>query len=100
MRSTASSTWSVQFGSGLRATATPGLPGRAQAKGRSPGTIGSPLHNNIGLALRALGRVEDAASHYTRRIGLKPNFAEAYSNLGDVLKGKGKLDEAVVCPRG
>src|SRR5262249_3060858 len=45
-------------------------------------------HNNIGLPLHALGRVEDAASHYTRAMGLKPNFAEAYSNLGDVLKGQ------------
>jgi Flp pilus assembly protein TadD len=32
-------------------------------------------------------------------IGIKPDFAEAHSNLGNVLKDQGKLDEAVAAYR-
>jgi len=32
---------------------------------------------------------------YTKAITLKPDYAEAYSNMGNVLKNQGKLDEAV-----
>src|SRR5262249_14396006 len=44
------------------------------------------FHNNIGLALHALGHAQEAAVHYTRAIGLKPDYAEAHKNLGNALQ--------------
>src|SRR5947208_2674810 len=34
------------------------------------------FHNNIGLALRALGCLQDAEIHYTRAIALRADYAE------------------------
>ena len=34
-----------------------------------------------------------------RALDLKPDFAEAHSNLGNALKDQGKLDAAVDCCR-
>jgi uncharacterized protein (TIGR02466 family) len=38
--------------------------------------------------------LEEAEASYTQAIALKPNFAEAHSNLGNTLKELGRLDEA------
>ncbi len=45
------------------------------------------------LALRA--RLDEAAEHFRKVIGLKPDYADAHGNLANVLAGQGKLDEAV-----
>ena len=34
-------------------------------------------------------------AHNNKAIKLKPDFAEAYSNLGNALKDQGKLEEAI-----
>ena len=52
-------------------------------------------HNNIGTALRALGRNAEAAKHYRRAIEIEPAYAEAHSNLGNTLMDLGKPEEAV-----
>ncbi len=36
---------------------------------------------------------------YHRAVELKPDFAEAHNNLGNVLKDQGKLAEAEACYR-
>ena len=51
-------------------------------------------HNNLGVTLKALGRLEEAEASYTQAIALKPGYAEAYSNLGVTLKALGRLNEA------
>ena len=56
-------------------------------------------HNNLGNALKELGRYEDAAKSYLRALQLKPDFAIAHSNLGDALKELGQLDGAMVSYR-
>ena len=37
----------------------------------------------------------EASSSYKKVIALNPNFAEAYSNMGNALQDQGKFDEAV-----
>jgi tetratricopeptide (TPR) repeat protein len=57
----------------------------------------APFHNNIGLALRALGDVENSSRHYAQALTLQPDFVEAHYNLGKALGDKGKLDTAKSC---
>jgi len=57
---------------------------------------GSPVvHNNLGNALSAERKIEEAISHYKMAIKLKPDYAEAYSNLGNALLNKGRTSEAI-----
>jgi tetratricopeptide (TPR) repeat protein len=51
--------------------------------------------NNLGAALQADQRLDEAAVHYQRAISLRPDYAPAYSNLGTALRARGRLDEAV-----
>ena len=45
------------------------------------------------------GRLEEAIPDYTRALALNPNMAEAYNNLGVVLRGTGRPEAAVACYR-
>jgi tetratricopeptide (TPR) repeat protein len=51
-------------------------------------------HSNLGVTLKELGRLDEAAASYKKAIALKPDYAEAHSNLGVTLKELGRLDEA------
>ena len=51
--------------------------------------------NNIGAALQADGRYDDAVTHYERAVTLRPEYAPAINNLGTALRAAGRLDEAV-----
>jgi tetratricopeptide (TPR) repeat protein len=57
------------------------------------------FHNNLGNALRAQGKLDEAVAAYRRALQLQPRDAEAHNNLGNALKDQGKLDEAVACCR-
>ena len=46
-----------------------------------------------------MGRLPEAAACYCRALELKPDYADTYYNLGNVLKNQGKLDEAIACYR-
>lgn len=52
------------------------------------------LHNNLGNALAALGRLVPAVQAFERAITLDPSFAEAHNNLGLVLHRLDRLDAA------
>ena len=41
------------------------------------------------------GRLEEAIAHYAEAIRLKPDFAEAYCNLGNALNSAGRPSEAI-----
>ena len=56
-------------------------------------------HNNLGLAFKDQGNLDQAVACYRRALELKPDFAEAHNNLGVVNTMQGKLEEAVVCCR-
>ncbi len=40
-------------------------------------------HNNLGVALFAAGRYEQAVHHYREALRIYPNFTDAHSNMGD-----------------
>ena len=42
-----------------------------------------------------MGRLEEAVDSYNQAIALKPDLAEAYSNLGNMLQELGRLEEAI-----
>jgi predicted O-linked N-acetylglucosamine transferase (SPINDLY family) len=53
------------------------------------------LHNNLGEALRCLGRPEEALACYRRAVALDPGFAEAHYNLGVAAGSRGEQEEAI-----
>jgi tetratricopeptide (TPR) repeat protein len=57
-------------------------------------------HNNLGLALRHKGRVEEAIAAYKKAIDLDPNFAKPHDGLGAILWDvKRDYDGALACFR-
>ena len=54
------------------------------------------MHNNLGITLKKVGKLDEAEASCRQAIALKPDFAEAHSNLGITLKELGRLDEAEV----
>ncbi len=51
-------------------------------------------HNRIGIALEHQGRLDEAAKHYRIAVELKPDFFEAYANLGNIYYRQRKLKDA------
>jgi len=51
-------------------------------------------HHNLGLVLRALGRMEDAAASFRAAVALRPSLVEAHVSLGLILEAKGDLTGA------
>ena len=49
-------------------------------------------HNNLGVALQDLGRLDEAESSYKQAIALKPGYAEAHQHLS-LLKKYNAKDE-------
>ena len=52
-------------------------------------------YNNLGVALKALDRFEEAMQAYEKALLLKPNYADAYYNLGNALASLGRYAAAV-----
>ena len=50
---------------------------------------------NLGAALQADGRLDDADAHYRRAIALAPDYPPAYNNLATELRASGRVPEAV-----
>ena len=51
--------------------------------------------NNLGVALRRRGRVDEAIEQYKLALQSDPKFAEARSNLGAVYYSLGRVDDAI-----
>ena len=51
-------------------------------------------HNNLGVALRALGRVPEAIDSYRCALARNNNNADTHYNLGNALRETGNLEEA------
>jgi len=51
--------------------------------------------NNLGIALKAEGRLDEAAEHFRRSTAYRDDFAPAHNNIGLVLSAKGRADEAI-----
>ena len=57
-------------------------------------------HNNLGVALKDQGKLNEAIACCRRALELKPDFAEAHNNLGNAFERTGKLDERRLLPPG
>ncbi len=56
-------------------------------------------HFNLGNALKADGRLNEALVESREAARLKPDYAEAYVNIGLLLRGGGRLDDAIAAYR-
>ena len=52
-------------------------------------------HNNLGNALRQVGKLSEAVAHFEEALRLNPDYAQAHNNLGAALWQKGESREAV-----
>jgi Flp pilus assembly protein TadD len=52
-------------------------------------------HFNLGNALSAQGRIDEAISHYSMALRIRPKQAEVHHNWGKALARQGRLDEAI-----
>ncbi len=52
-------------------------------------------HHNLGLALRALGRLDEAAASFEQALALRPSLMAAHVSLAQVLDARGDLAGAV-----
>jgi predicted O-linked N-acetylglucosamine transferase (SPINDLY family) len=52
------------------------------------------FHNNYGVALKELNRLDNAHAAFEKAVSLSPNYADAHANLGLVALLRDKLDEA------
>ena len=53
------------------------------------------LYNISGVCFRAIDRLDDAVSSFTKALAIQPDYTEVYNNLGITLKELGQLDDAV-----
>jgi len=53
------------------------------------------MHNTFGVAWGNAGKIDRAIEHYQKALTLKPDYAEALSNLGLALAKLGRTDEAI-----
>jgi tetratricopeptide (TPR) repeat protein len=56
-------------------------------------------HNNLGVALQARGKADEAIAAWRKALHLRPGLAEAHSSLGVALRAQGKADEAIAACR-
>jgi tetratricopeptide (TPR) repeat protein len=52
-------------------------------------------HNNLGVTLVRLGRLQEAIVQLEQALRIQPDFAEAHNNLGSALAPGGRLTEAM-----
>jgi tetratricopeptide (TPR) repeat protein len=52
-------------------------------------------HNNLGIALKKEGKLNEAIAHYQQALRASPDYADAYNNLGVAHQLQGKLEEAI-----
>jgi tetratricopeptide (TPR) repeat protein len=56
-------------------------------------------HNVRGIELAQGGRWDEAVANFREAVRLRPDYTDAFNNLGNVLYFQGKLDEAVAAYR-
>jgi tetratricopeptide (TPR) repeat protein len=52
-------------------------------------------HDNLGVALMAAGRIQEAIDHYEQSVHLNPDLAMAHYNWGYALQRAGRVQEAI-----
>ena len=56
-------------------------------------------HNNLGVACKGQGKLDEAVAAYRRALELQLDFADAHYNLGRALQDQGQADQAAACYR-
>lgn len=52
---------------------------------------------NLGNALRALGKLDEAMTAFSKAVSLQPENLDALKNLGNLFKEQNRIDEAIDC---
>jgi Flp pilus assembly protein TadD len=52
-------------------------------------------HNNLGLVLSNMGKIDEAIRHYKSALAVKSDYSEAHNNLGIAFGKKGDLESAI-----
>ena len=66
----------------------------ATHQAQTSGAAAAEVYRTLGVALKELGRLDEAEASYRKAIALKPDYVEAHFNLGNTLKSLNKLSEA------
>ncbi len=53
------------------------------------------LYNITGAANQCLGMLNEALEAYNKAVSIKPDYADAYINIGNVFQEQGQLEEAI-----
>jgi tetratricopeptide (TPR) repeat protein len=53
-------------------------------------------YNNIGVALAATGRIDEAIENYNKALSMNDDSSQTHNNLGSALAEAGKFDQAMV----
>ena len=56
-------------------------------------------HNNLGAALKGLGKLDEPIAGYHKTLAIKPDFPGAYSKLGNTLLILGQYNEGLKLTR-
>jgi superkiller protein 3 len=59
----------------------------------------APAHYNLGITLRAQGKVDEAIAAYRKAIEIDPIYFDAHANLAHTLQVDGRSDEAIASYR-
>jgi len=54
------------------------------------------VHNNLGDVLEKKGDLKEASEHYSKAVGIKPDYAVAHNNLGEIKARQGMVKEGMV----
>ena len=49
----------------------------------------------MGASAAQIGKLDEAIDAFKKAISIKPDYADAYNNMGNVLGEQGKLEEAI-----
>ena len=52
-------------------------------------------HNNLGIALKATGKLQDAAHSFRRALNIAPDYASAQANLAGLLASQGQVEDSL-----
>jgi tetratricopeptide (TPR) repeat protein len=53
-------------------------------------------YDNLGIALAASGRIQEAIAHYDQALQINPNDPETHNNLGSALSQSGAIQQAIL----
>ena len=62
-------------------------------------SLDAEAHNNLGITLQELGRLDEAEASYRQAIALGIGYMEAHRNLANILRELGRIEQAIESDR-